>query len=111
MPAPWRELTSIIDEETDRLSLLVSDAVRMAQIDAGKIRSIGASASERAISASRAAAPSAGPGAIAASNRARSEGAAAVSSSSPAGSASPGIGSAVGDDPCAAALLRSPVSR
>ena len=38
MPAPWRELTSIIDEETDRLSLLVSDAVRMAQIDAGKIR-------------------------------------------------------------------------
>jgi two-component system sensor histidine kinase KdpD len=38
MPAPWRELTSIIDEETDRLGLLVSDAVRMAQIDAGKIR-------------------------------------------------------------------------
>lgn len=38
LPAPWRELTSIIDEETDRLSLLVSDAVRMAQIDAGKIR-------------------------------------------------------------------------
>ena len=38
MPAPWRELTTIIDEETDRLSLLVSDAVRMAQIDAGKIR-------------------------------------------------------------------------
>ena len=38
MPATWRELTTIIDEETDRLSLLVSDAVRMAQIDAGKIR-------------------------------------------------------------------------
>jgi len=35
---PFRELTSIIDEETDRLSLLVSDAVKMAQIDAGKIR-------------------------------------------------------------------------
>ena len=38
LPAHWGELTSIIDEETDRLSLLVSDAVRMAQIDAGKIR-------------------------------------------------------------------------
>ena len=38
LPTPLRELTSIIDEETDRLSLLVSDAVRMAQIDAGKIR-------------------------------------------------------------------------
>jgi len=38
LPAHWAELTSIIDEETDRLSLLVSDAVRMAQIDAGKIR-------------------------------------------------------------------------
>jgi two-component system sensor histidine kinase KdpD len=38
LPASWRELTSIIDEETDRLSLLVSDAVRMAQIDAGKLR-------------------------------------------------------------------------
>ena len=37
LPAPMRELTAIIDEETDRLSLLVSDAVRMAQIDAGKI--------------------------------------------------------------------------
>ena len=34
---PLRELTSIINEETDRLGLLVSDAVRMAQIDAGKI--------------------------------------------------------------------------
>jgi two-component system sensor histidine kinase KdpD len=38
LPAHWGELTSIIDEEADRLSLLVSDAVRMAQIDAGKIR-------------------------------------------------------------------------
>ncbi|MDR3719457.1 MAG: DUF4118 domain-containing protein [Bryobacteraceae bacterium] len=38
LSAPVRELTSIIDEETDRLSLLVSDAVRMAQIDAGQIR-------------------------------------------------------------------------
>lgn len=37
LSTPLRELTSIIDEETDRLSLLVSDAVRMAQIDAGKI--------------------------------------------------------------------------
>lgn len=37
LPAHWGELTSIIDEETDRLSLLVSDAGRMAQIDAGKI--------------------------------------------------------------------------
>jgi two-component system, OmpR family, sensor histidine kinase KdpD len=32
------ELAVIIDEETDRLSLLVTEAVRMAQIDAGKIR-------------------------------------------------------------------------
>ena len=33
-----RELTTIIDEETDRLSLLVTEAVRMSQIDAGKLR-------------------------------------------------------------------------
>jgi two-component system sensor histidine kinase KdpD len=33
-----RELTTIIDEETDRLSLLVTEAVRMSQIDAGKVR-------------------------------------------------------------------------
>lgn len=32
------ELAVIIDEETDRLSLLVTEAVRMAQIDAGKVR-------------------------------------------------------------------------
>ena len=32
-----RELTSIIDEEASRLNLLVSDAVRMAQMDASKI--------------------------------------------------------------------------
>jgi two-component system, OmpR family, sensor histidine kinase KdpD len=38
LPLPMRELAAIIDEETDRLSLLVSDAVRMAQIDAGKVR-------------------------------------------------------------------------
>ena len=36
--AQTRELATIIDEETDRLSLLVTEAVRMAQIDAGKIR-------------------------------------------------------------------------
>lgn len=34
----FRELASIIDEETDRLSLLVTEAVRMSQIDAGTIR-------------------------------------------------------------------------
>ena len=33
-----RELATIIDEETDRLSQLVTEAVRMAQIDAGTIR-------------------------------------------------------------------------
>ena len=33
-----RELTSIIDEEASRLNLLVTDAVRMAQIDASKIQ-------------------------------------------------------------------------
>ncbi len=33
-----RELMTIIDEETDRLSLLVTDAVRLSQIDAGKVR-------------------------------------------------------------------------
>ena len=32
------ELATIIDEEADRLSLLVTEAVRMAQIDAGTIR-------------------------------------------------------------------------
>ena len=32
-----RELTTIIDEETDRLSLLVTEAVHVSQIDAGKI--------------------------------------------------------------------------
>jgi len=34
----FRELATIIDEETDRLSLLVTEAVRMSQIDAGKVR-------------------------------------------------------------------------
>jgi len=33
-----RELASIIDEETNRLNLLVTDAVRIAQIDANKIQ-------------------------------------------------------------------------
>ena len=33
----FRELATIIDEETDRLSLLVTEAVRMSQIEAGKI--------------------------------------------------------------------------
>ncbi len=32
------ELATIIDEEADRLSLLVTEAVRMAEIDAGKVR-------------------------------------------------------------------------
>ena len=35
---PFRELATIITEETDRLSLLVTEAVRMSQIDAGKIK-------------------------------------------------------------------------
>ncbi len=34
----FRELATIIDEEADRLSLLVTEAVRMSQIDAGKVR-------------------------------------------------------------------------
>lgn len=33
-----RELVSIIDEETDRMNQLVTEAVRMSQIDAGKLR-------------------------------------------------------------------------
>jgi two-component system, OmpR family, sensor histidine kinase KdpD len=33
-----RELATIIDEEADRLKILVSEAARMAQIDAGKVR-------------------------------------------------------------------------
>src|SRR6202035_1001869 len=36
-PAHVHELATIIDEETDRLSLLVTEAVRMAQIEAGRI--------------------------------------------------------------------------
>ncbi len=32
------ELASIIDEEADRMNLLVTEAVRMSQIDAGKVR-------------------------------------------------------------------------
>ncbi|MGD0579658.1 MAG: DUF4118 domain-containing protein [Bryobacteraceae bacterium] len=38
LPAPLRELTAIIDEETDRLSLLVTEAARMAEIEAGSVR-------------------------------------------------------------------------
>src|SRR5580704_13731227 len=34
----FRELAAIIDEETDRMNQLVTEAVRMSQIDAGKIR-------------------------------------------------------------------------
>jgi len=33
----FRELATIIDEEADRMSLLVTEAVRMSQIDAGKV--------------------------------------------------------------------------
>jgi two-component system, OmpR family, sensor histidine kinase KdpD len=38
LPTTLNELVTIIDEETDRLSLLVTEAVRMSQIDAGKVR-------------------------------------------------------------------------
>lgn len=38
LPHPLNELATIIDEETDRLNLLVTEAVRMSQIDAGKVR-------------------------------------------------------------------------
>jgi two-component system sensor histidine kinase KdpD len=38
VPAPLRELVAIIDEETDRLSLLVTEAARMAEIEAGNVR-------------------------------------------------------------------------
>jgi signal transduction histidine kinase len=34
----FHELAAIIDEETDRMNQLVTEAVRMSQIDAGKIR-------------------------------------------------------------------------
>lgn len=36
--AGQQEMAAVIDEETDRLSLLVTEAVRMSQIDAGKVR-------------------------------------------------------------------------
>lgn len=36
LPPDQRELAAIMEEETDRLSQLVTEAVRMAQIDAGK---------------------------------------------------------------------------
>jgi len=38
LPAPLKELMAIIDEETDRLSLLVTEAARMAEIEAGSVR-------------------------------------------------------------------------
>ena len=38
LSAHLRELVTIIDEETDRLSQLVTEAVRMSQIDAGTVR-------------------------------------------------------------------------
>ena len=38
MSPQHKELITIIDEEADRLSLLVTEAVRMSQIDAGKVR-------------------------------------------------------------------------
>jgi two-component system, OmpR family, sensor histidine kinase KdpD len=36
--AGLRDMASIIDEETDRLSLLVTEAVKMSEIDAGKVK-------------------------------------------------------------------------
>jgi two-component system sensor histidine kinase KdpD len=36
--APPRELLTIVEEETDRLNALVSEAIQMARIDAGKMR-------------------------------------------------------------------------
>ncbi len=38
LSAEHREMLSIIDEETDRMSMLVTEAVKMAQIDAGKVK-------------------------------------------------------------------------
>ena len=38
LPEPLRELAAIIDEEAARLSLLVTEAVRMSAIDAGKVQ-------------------------------------------------------------------------
>ena len=38
LPPQFRELAEIIDEETDRLNLLVSEAGRMSEIEAGKVR-------------------------------------------------------------------------
>jgi two-component system sensor histidine kinase KdpD len=36
--APERELASVVEEETDRLTALVSETIRMARIEAGKVR-------------------------------------------------------------------------
>lgn len=38
LSSEFREFVTIIDEEADRLSLLVTEAVRMSQIDAGNVR-------------------------------------------------------------------------
>jgi two-component system sensor histidine kinase KdpD len=38
MPADQRDLVAIIEEETERLNVLVTEAVRMAEIDAGKVK-------------------------------------------------------------------------
>lgn len=38
LPPHSRELATIIDEEADHMNLLVNEAVRMSQIDAGKVR-------------------------------------------------------------------------
>lgn len=38
LKADQREMVAIIDEETDRMSLLVTEAVKMSQIDAGKVK-------------------------------------------------------------------------
>src|SRR5262249_27846904 len=37
-PAAQRELATIVDEETDRLSILVSEAIQMSRIEAGSIQ-------------------------------------------------------------------------
>ena len=39
-PEAQREMAAIINEETDRLSLLVTEAVKMSQIEAGKVRPV-----------------------------------------------------------------------
>jgi len=36
--APERELASIVEEEADRLNVLVTETIRMARVEAGKVR-------------------------------------------------------------------------